>query len=191
MGWQRLMQFVVLGSRQLEEYAILAVRIALGLFFAISGANKLFVPQQTQVMYETLVAAHVPLPRLMTYFVSSVEFRRRLDADCGISMQPGLSRFTGRYVGRHSHFETVHAAQRGFASELARQFSLSSGSALRTLLRLVDLFWSRQIQRGSLDRYKIAAMTDNRCHLRRHTLYWPSCDRATRSGRLEMRIIPA
>ena len=25
-------------------------------------------------MYETLVAAHVPLPRLMIYFVSSVEF---------------------------------------------------------------------------------------------------------------------
>jgi putative oxidoreductase len=25
-------------------------------------------------MYETLVAAHVPLPRVMTYFVSSVEF---------------------------------------------------------------------------------------------------------------------
>jgi putative oxidoreductase len=74
MGWQRLLQFVLLGSRELEEYAILAVRIALGLFFAISGANKLFVPQQTQVMYQTLVAAHVPLPRLMTYFVSSVEF---------------------------------------------------------------------------------------------------------------------
>ncbi|MGB8885355.1 MAG: DoxX family protein [Candidatus Korobacteraceae bacterium] len=74
MGWQRLIRFVLLGSRELEAYAILAVRIALGLFFAISGANKLFVPQQTQVMYETLVAANVPFPRLMTYFVSSVEF---------------------------------------------------------------------------------------------------------------------
>ncbi len=74
MGWQRLIRFVLLGSHELEVYAILAVRIALGLFFAISGANKLFVPQKTQVMYETLVAAHVPLPRLMTYFVSSVEF---------------------------------------------------------------------------------------------------------------------
>jgi putative oxidoreductase len=64
---------VLLGSHELEIYAILAVRIALGLFFAISGANKLFVPRQTQVMYETLVAANVPFPRLMTYFVSSVE----------------------------------------------------------------------------------------------------------------------
>ncbi len=74
MGWQRLVRFVLLGSHELEEYAILIVRVALGLFFAISGANKLFVPQQTQVMYETLVAANVPLPRLMVYFVSSVEF---------------------------------------------------------------------------------------------------------------------
>jgi putative oxidoreductase len=74
MQWPHLVRFVLLGSHELEEYAILAVRIALGLFFAISGANKLFVAQQTQVMYETLVAAHVPLPRLMTYFVSSVEF---------------------------------------------------------------------------------------------------------------------
>ncbi|MGB7553845.1 MAG: DoxX family protein [Candidatus Korobacteraceae bacterium] len=74
MGWQRLIRFVLLGSHELEAYAILAVRIALGLFFAISGANKLFVAQQTQVMYETLVAANVPFPRVMTYFVSSVEF---------------------------------------------------------------------------------------------------------------------
>jgi putative oxidoreductase len=74
MGWQRLIRFGLLGSHELEAYAIFAVRISLGLFFAISGANKLFVPRQTQVMYETLVAAHVPVPRLMTYFVSSVEF---------------------------------------------------------------------------------------------------------------------
>jgi putative oxidoreductase len=74
MGLRRLIRFVLSGSHELEVYAILAVRIALGMFFAISGANKLFVPRQTQVMYETLVAANVPLPRLMTYFVSSVEF---------------------------------------------------------------------------------------------------------------------
>ena len=74
MEWHRLVRFVLLGCHELEEFAILLVRIALGLFFAISGANKLFVPKQTRVMYETLVAAHVPLPHLMTYFVSSVEF---------------------------------------------------------------------------------------------------------------------
>jgi putative oxidoreductase len=84
MGWQRLIRFVFLGSRELEQYAILAVRVALGLFFAISGGNKLFVPSQMQVMYQTLVAAHVPLPHLMTYFVSSVEFF------CGLMLIVGL-----------------------------------------------------------------------------------------------------
>ena len=44
MGWQRLIPFVFFGSHELEEYAILAVRTVLGLFFAISGANKLFIP---------------------------------------------------------------------------------------------------------------------------------------------------
>ena len=74
MEWQRLARFVLSGNHELEEYAILAARIALGLFFAISGANKLFVPSQTQTMYETLIAAGVPFPHLMAYFVSSVEF---------------------------------------------------------------------------------------------------------------------
>jgi putative oxidoreductase len=74
MEWERLIRFVLLGSQELESYAILLVRVALGLFFAISGANKLFVARQTQIMYETLVAANVPFPRFMTYFVSSVEF---------------------------------------------------------------------------------------------------------------------
>ena len=74
MAWQRLIRCLLLGSRDLEDYAILVVRIALGAFFAISGANKLFVAAQTQTMYETLVAANVPFPRVMVYFVSSVEF---------------------------------------------------------------------------------------------------------------------
>lgn len=50
------------------------MRVSLGLFIAISGANKLFVAGSTQTMYETLVDAKVPFPRLMTYFVSGVEF---------------------------------------------------------------------------------------------------------------------
>jgi putative oxidoreductase len=74
MGGRRLIRFVLFSSHELEDSAILAVRIALGLFFAISGGNKLFVPSQTQTMYETLVAANVPFPHVMTYFVSSVEF---------------------------------------------------------------------------------------------------------------------
>ena len=74
MDWKRLVQFALLGSSDLEQYAILLVRVSLGLFFAISGAKKLFVASGTQTMYETLVEAKVPFPRLMTYFVSGVEF---------------------------------------------------------------------------------------------------------------------
>ncbi len=74
MDWKRLVQFGLLGSSDLEEYAILLIRVSIGLFFAISGANKLFVAGGRQTMYETLVKAKVPFPHLMTYFVSGVEF---------------------------------------------------------------------------------------------------------------------
>jgi putative oxidoreductase len=74
MEWTRFIQFALLGSNEAEQYAILLVRVSIGLFFAISGANKLFVASRTEAMYETLVEAKVPLPRLMTYFVSGVEF---------------------------------------------------------------------------------------------------------------------
>ena len=74
VDWKRLVQFALLGSSDLKQYAILLVRVSLGLFFAISGANKLFVAGSTQTMYKTLVRANVPFPRPMTYFVSGVEF---------------------------------------------------------------------------------------------------------------------
>ena len=74
MDWKGLVHFALLGSSDLEQYAILLVRVSIGLFFAISGANKLFVPGSTQTMYETLVEAKVPFPRMTAYFVSGVEF---------------------------------------------------------------------------------------------------------------------
>jgi putative oxidoreductase len=74
MDWKRMIQFALLGSSDFEQYAILLVRVSIGLFFAISGANKLFVAASRQTMYETLVKAKVPSPRLMAYFVSGVEF---------------------------------------------------------------------------------------------------------------------
>jgi putative oxidoreductase len=74
VDWKRLVQFALLGSSELAQYGILLVRVSIGLFFAISGANKLLIAGSTQTMYETLVAAEVPFPQLMTYFVSGVEF---------------------------------------------------------------------------------------------------------------------
>ena len=73
MDLKRLVQFALLGNGDLEQYAILLVRVSLGLFFAISGANKLFVAGGTKPVYDTLVTAKVPFPHQMAYFVSGVE----------------------------------------------------------------------------------------------------------------------
>jgi putative oxidoreductase len=68
------MRFILSGNRSLEEFAVLLARISLGVFFAISGGNKLFVASQYKLMYETIVGAGIPFPHVMTYFVSLVEF---------------------------------------------------------------------------------------------------------------------
>ncbi len=74
MDWKHLVRFALLGSSDLEQYAILLVRVSIGLFFAISGANKLFASGGLKPVYETLVKAKIPFPHLMAYFVSGVEF---------------------------------------------------------------------------------------------------------------------
>jgi putative oxidoreductase len=74
MDWKHLLQFALLGSGSAEQYAILLVRVSIGVFFAISGANKLFVAGGTKPVYETLVQAKVPFPRQTAYFVAGVEF---------------------------------------------------------------------------------------------------------------------
>ena len=74
VDWKRLIHIALLGSSQLEQVAILLVRLSIGLFFAISGANKLFVAGGTKPVYDTLVKAKIPYPRLTAYFVSGVEF---------------------------------------------------------------------------------------------------------------------
>jgi len=74
MPWNRVVHFALLGSSGVEQYAILLVRVSTGLFFAISGANKLFVAGGTKPVYDTLVNAKVPFPQLTAYFVSAVEF---------------------------------------------------------------------------------------------------------------------
>jgi len=74
MDWKRLVQFALSGSSDWEQYAILLVRVSIGLFFAISGANKLFSAGGTKQVYDTLVKANVPFPRQTAYFVAGVEF---------------------------------------------------------------------------------------------------------------------
>lgn len=74
MDWNSWVEFALRGSSDWEQYAILLVRVSIGLFFAISGANKLFVAGGTKPVYESLVKAKIPFPQLMAYFVSGVEF---------------------------------------------------------------------------------------------------------------------
>jgi putative oxidoreductase len=88
MDWKRLVQFAVLGSSDLEPYAILLVRVSIGLFFAISGANKLFVAGSMKDMYETLVKAKVPFPHQTAVFVSSVELVGGLLLTVGLLSSP-------------------------------------------------------------------------------------------------------
>ena len=84
MDWKQLVQLVLLGIGGLEQYAILLVRISIGLFFAISGANKLFTAGAITPVYETLVKSKAPFPRQTAYFVAAVEFV------CGSLLTVGL-----------------------------------------------------------------------------------------------------
>jgi putative oxidoreductase len=84
MDWKRLVEFALLGGGGLEQYAILLVRVSIGLFFAISGANKLFAAGGIKPVYDTLVQAKVPFPRQTAYFVAGVEFV------CGSLLTVGL-----------------------------------------------------------------------------------------------------
>jgi len=84
MDWKRLVQFALLGSSDLEQYTILLVRVSIGLFFAISGGNKLFIAGGTKPVYDTLVKAKIPFPRQTAYFVAGVEFV------CGSLLTVGL-----------------------------------------------------------------------------------------------------
>ena len=66
------MQSTIAGA--VEQIAPLIARFVVGAMFAISGHCKLFNPARRQIMYETLVYARVPFPRINTYFVSFCEW---------------------------------------------------------------------------------------------------------------------
>jgi putative oxidoreductase len=56
------------------DAALLLNRLVLGMFFAISGFHKLFVPRRHQEFRKTLAKAGVPLLGVMEWFVAGVEF---------------------------------------------------------------------------------------------------------------------
>ncbi|MEM1244561.1 MAG: DoxX family protein [Pseudomonadota bacterium] len=49
-------------------------RISVGLFFAISGFNKLFVAANQKQILDTLIQAGIPLPHFQAIFVPAIEF---------------------------------------------------------------------------------------------------------------------
>jgi len=116
VDWKQLVQFALQGSSDLEPYAILLVRVSIGLFFAISGANKLFVAGGTKPVYDTLVKAKIPFPRQTAYFRDGCRVRLRILADRGVSFEPGLRGSIDRYDGRHLDQRGFHPAERTFAS---------------------------------------------------------------------------
>jgi putative oxidoreductase len=62
----------------------LFARLALGVFFAISGGNKVFDKQERELMYKTIADAGIPFPEVNTIFVSYAEFL------CGLLLVIGL-----------------------------------------------------------------------------------------------------
>ena len=89
MNWKRLVEFALLGSNDLEQYAILLVRVSLGLFFAISGANKLFVTGGAKAIYRNAhVKAKRPVPPPDGLFRVKRRVRLRILADRGVSFEP-------------------------------------------------------------------------------------------------------
>lgn len=65
---------LVHGGLDAPHVALTLNRVALGVFFAISGYHKLFNPARHARIAQTMAADRVPLPRVNEWFVPGVEF---------------------------------------------------------------------------------------------------------------------
>lgn len=61
------------GNKRWEWATILLARVSLGLFFAVSGGNKLFIAENHAGLVETLVEAQIPFPEFTSVFLAAVE----------------------------------------------------------------------------------------------------------------------
>jgi len=84
MDWKRLIQFALSGSGDLEQYAILLVRVSIGLFFAISGANKLFVAGRHQTCLRNAGSGQPPVSSPDGLFRGRCGVRWRIPGDNGV-----------------------------------------------------------------------------------------------------------
>lgn len=69
-----LIALVLTGNKRWEWAPILLARVSLGLFFAVSGGNKLLVAEKHADLVKVMMEAGIPLPEFMSYFLASVEF---------------------------------------------------------------------------------------------------------------------
>src|ERR1700685_2420744 len=79
-----VIQNVLTTLRAAEWMPVTAARVLIGIFFCISGGNKLFVKAQFGVLEQTLVQAHIPFPHPPALCVAMVEFA------CGAGLALGL-----------------------------------------------------------------------------------------------------
>ena len=69
-----LIKIILTGERRWEWLPILVARVSLGLFFAVSGYNKLFVPEKHADLIQLMTEIGLPFPEFTALFLSCVEF---------------------------------------------------------------------------------------------------------------------
>ncbi len=69
-----LLKIVLTGDRRWEWLPIFVARFSLGLFFAVSGYNKLFIPAKYEGLIHLMTEIGMPFPEFMALFLASVEF---------------------------------------------------------------------------------------------------------------------
>ena len=67
---------ILQGDNRWAWAPILLARVSLGLFFSISGWNKLFVEKNREALLEVMLEIGIPFPELSAVFLASVEKRR-------------------------------------------------------------------------------------------------------------------
>ena len=69
-----LIKKVLIGDRNWEWLPILVARFSLGLFFAVSGYNKLFIPEKHADLIHLMAEIGMPFPEFTALFLACVEF---------------------------------------------------------------------------------------------------------------------
>ncbi len=69
-----LSKVMLLGEPRWEWFPVLLARVSMGLFFAISGWNKLFTVAHWKGLLAGMIATGLPFPKLMALFLAWFEF---------------------------------------------------------------------------------------------------------------------